>query len=365
MKRILILASTVLTLGAVALADPGGKGKDNGHGQASQKQHGPSADKGRHQSSPGNKAQSHSKGQQRGPAPGQHEQKGKSQSQQRSQHQEQRGKAQTQQRPQHQDQRGKSQPQQQRASSSSGRHMTPPKTGRTDNGNHNRAVSRSSAPSRMAAPPIVVRNKVINNVHITNVYRSGYTAYNPGWRDQNFWYPHYVYVYDQRSAPSPWYWYPHLPAYLSISFLRPSVSVVFSFGIGEVYAYRPHYYSRFEPDRLDIAADRLQIAFRDGDFDRMSYMVDPNVWVQIQVGDRNDYEVRGQDFRGMMRDLTHDTRTVSYDITRVRSGSGLAVVEARHVYIDPWGRREVVHHHYGLRRTPRGYVIVSFRTDLA
>ncbi|MBS1709086.1 MAG: hypothetical protein JSS65_10235 [Armatimonadetes bacterium] len=243
--------------------------------------------------------------------------------------------------------------------------MSPPQTERKDNGNHNRFVSRSSAPSRFAAPPVIVRNQVINNVHVTNVYRSGYTSYNPDWRDRNFWYPHYVYVYDDHCAPSPWYWYPHLPAYLSISLLRPSVSVVFSFGIGEVYAYRPHYYRRFEPDRLDIAADRLQLAFRDGDFDRMSYMVDPNVWVQIQVGDRNDYDVRGQDFRGMMRDLTHDTRTVSYDITRVRSGSGMAVVEARHVYMDPWGRREVVYHHYGLRRTPRGYVIVSFRTDLA
>lgn len=230
-------------------------------------------------------------------------------------------------------------------------------------------VDRTARRRPLTPPPTVVNSKVTNRAWRedrtvrTVPYRSGYHHYNDSWVDSNFCYPYYVYDFSDRCAPSPWYWYPHLPAYVAVSRCRPTVSVVFNFGWGLRYDYRPYYYTTFEPSRLDVAADRIEDAFRRRDFDRFSYLVDRGDWVQIQVENADTYDLRGDDFAEMLRDLIEETHTLSYKITDVRSWRDGASITARHTYVDSWGRREVVEHSYGFRMTRDGYRVVSFRTD--
>lgn len=218
-------------------------------------------------------------------------------------------------------------------------------------------------------PPTVVNNKVTRGAWRedrtvrTVPYRSGYYHYREDWRDSSFCYPHYVFDYTDHCAPSPWYWYPHLPAYVSVGRCRPTVTVIFDFGWGSRYDYRPYYYTSFEPSRLDVAADRMEESFRNRDFRRLSYLVDRDDWVQIQVENADTYDLRGDDFADMMQDLIEETHTISYKITDVHSWRDGASITARHTYVDSWGRREVVEHRYGFRLTRDGYRIVSFRTD--
>ncbi|MBS1709088.1 MAG: hypothetical protein JSS65_10245 [Armatimonadetes bacterium] len=238
----------------------------------------------------------------------------------------------------------------------------------TRNVDHNRPATRGERVT-FSPPPVVVNSKTTTRAWRedrtvrTVPYRSGYYHYRDTWCDSDFFYPNYVFVYGDNCAPSPWYWYPHLPAYVAWNRCRPTVSVVFNFGYGSRYDYRPYHYERFDEDRLDCAADRLEDAFRRRDFGRMSYMVDRDDWVQIQVENADYYDLRGDDFSDMLRDLIEGTHTISYKITDVHAWRDGASITARHTYVDSWGRRESVEHSYGLRRTSRGYEIVSFRTD--
>lgn len=234
---------------------------------------------------------------------------------------------------------------------------------------HNRTPTRASRVAAFRPPPVVVHQGTTHPFRNdpgdrSRPYRSGYTQYKRTFTDHDFWYPHYVYAYQAGCAPSPWYWYPNLPGFVALVSIRPVSGVVFNFMLGDPYAYRPFYYRDFDENRLDTVADRLVLSFRDGDFDRMAWLVDSDADVQIQVGDYDDYDLRGEDCRAMMRDMVHDTRTVSYEVTSVRQWRGGGSISARHVYEDPWGERRTVMHYYGLRETPQGYRIVSLRTSL-
>ncbi len=207
---------------------------------------------------------------------------------------------------------------------------------------------------------------------VTGNYRNGYYQYNNNWRDDNFWYPHYQFSYTNNCYPSPWYYYPNLPGYVST--VRIDLGFIkFSWSEGSTYNYRyggTSYdddwswgNSRNNTNRdLDNAVDDIYDSFRRGSVRNMSSLIPSRGYINIEIDNYIQYRIGSDDFYDLLTDLVETTYTTDYRIKRVRSWRGGASVEAEHSYRDPWGRTLRTSHWYGLEEGRRGYEITSFRT---
>jgi hypothetical protein len=191
--------------------------------------------------------------------------------------------------------------------------------------------------------------------------RVGYTHYDYRWSDRNWFFRYYV--YDPCLAPayvSPWYYYPHLPAYLSPDRCRviPYRPVVF---YGSYYQWnRPSLdrYGRYTD--LDYALEDIVSAFERNNRRAKSRLIPSDGSVHILVDGEYAYSLLPDDFEEMLEDAIESTRTVRYEIVSVRNNSREAWVVARHEYEDPWGARRVVWHTYRLESERGGAVIREF-----
>lgn len=213
------------------------------------------------------------------------------------------------------------------------------------------------------APCVMSRQHGAGGGYTNSSYRSGTYHYDNGLHKGQFKFRGYSEAFDGKCAPSPWYDYSNMPAYVQTAHLRVSVGGLFDFEAGASYTYRPHHYAQFDQGRLDNAADRMNEAFRGKDFDRMAWLVDNDSWVQVQVGDADHYDMRGTAFKDVMHDLVDETSTSSYRVKSVRSWESGASVVAEHNYVDPFGQRKTSWHSYGLKMTDHGYRLVSFRSE--
>ncbi len=204
-----------------------------------------------------------------------------------------------------------------------------------------------------------------------NPFRSGYCHYNPGWNDNWFYYPHYTFSYiPGHCYASPFYYYPHVPGYIA------SVRVVignvrFVIFANEHYEWRrPRYgyyggYQRYEDryDVIDYQIDNLVTAFERGSVRYMDNMVPRGGYVHVQLEDDDDYQMRSEDFYDMLADIVEGTDTLEYRVRDVRYGRGQYVIEAEHVYRDPWGGTDTKYHTIVMERDREGYEIAYFRVD--
>jgi hypothetical protein len=224
----------------------------------------------------------------------------------------------------------------------------------------------------------------------SNDYRSGYVHYSNQWRDDWFWYPHYGFQYSQdRCVPSPFYFYSHLPAYVSVG----RVTVIFNSPViinrcRERYSYRPIRVNwntgwgsgwntgwgngwdgddwggngnrDWDRNDLDRSIDDIIIAFNRGSVRPMSSMIPARDRILIDIDDDARYTLSGDDFYDMMQDLVGGTRTTGYRIRDVRTDRGYATVVAQHEYRDSWGSIQRKIHVYGLEEDRRGYTIREF-----
>lgn len=256
---------------------------------------------------------------------------------------------------------------------------SPSKSGRVNYGNsttnRNQGNGRNNNYS-IPAPPVI--NSTISREanreggriqRNYDGYRSGYYHYDRGWRDNNFWYPHYSFSYSNHCYPSPFYYYPHLPGY--ISSVRVDLDFIsISWTQGTYYNWRysnddwGYSSNRRGYDRdLDRATDDIYDSFRRGDMRFLENLIPYRGWVNVEVDRYVQYRIGGDDFYDMMRDLVEGTYTTDYRIRRVRTWRGGASIEAEHEYRTPFGKTERVRHYYGLRDTGRGYEITNFRFD--
>lgn len=209
---------------------------------------------------------------------------------------------------------------------------------------------------------------------VTGNYRNGYYQYNNNWRDDNFWYPHYQFGYTNNCYPSPFYYYPNLPGYVST--VRIDLGFIkFSWSEGSTYNYR-YNNSRYDDDwdwgwsnsrnntnrDLDNAVDDIYDSFRRGTMRNISYLIPSRGYINIELDNYIQYRIGSDDFYDLMTDLIESTYTTDYRIKRVRTYRGGASIEAEHRYRDPWGREQRTTHWYGLEEARRGYEIVAFRT---
>lgn len=256
------------------------------------------------------------------------------------------------------------------------------RSGRVTYGKSDHNVNRGVRTSiNMPAPPTIrgesrVSREAYDEKHRIQVnpdrYRQGYYHYNNRWHDNQFWYPYYGFQYSYNCYPSPFYYYPHLPGY--ISEIRVVIGGTHWQISGSVFdwQYRDYRYDdwgwswgRNDRDNRDLtyAVNDIYDAFRYGSIRTIGRMIPTRGRVTIELGNYARYQLSGDDFYDMMRDLVEGTYTTDYRIREVRNDGRRASVRAEHEYRDPWGRLRRVDHFYGLESTGRGYEIVYFASS--
>lgn len=209
-------------------------------------------------------------------------------------------------------------------------------------------------------------------VRVNTNIRQGYRSYHNDWRDDNFYYPHYSFTpYGNNCSFSPWYYYPHLPGYVSVNRIFYVSNLSWSFGSGSNYSWNRsrnnsgwgYDRDRYDRDGLDESLWDLVNAFERRDRRALGRLVPRSGRINIYMDDRYAYSLQADDFYDLMLDNIETTRTVRYEIERVQTHRGDAQVTARHEYMDPWGRRSTVYHNYRLEEDRFGYTITDFRTS--
>ena len=195
--------------------------------------------------------------------------------------------------------------------------------------------------------------------------RVGYYHYYDNWCDDNFWFSFYIFDPFRSTScfVSPWYYYPHLPGYIS-----PRCVTVINFTFAPWYGtyynwHRPYGYDYDSASPLDYAVDDIQKMFERVDERALRRLLPYNDRVAIFIDGEYSYSMEPDDFEKFMLDNIDNTRTVRYEITRVERRGREAQVEARHEYEDPWGRRTTVYHSYRLELDRGNYVITRFGTS--
>jgi len=229
----------------------------------------------------------------------------------------------------------------------------------------------------------VIRGSLGNQVRRSDVIRVGgttirfgYTHYDYRWRDDYFFYSHYVFdPFAYPSYCSPWYYYPQLPPYFLASRCVVLQGYVWSpfMGVNYVYYPSPNYdngynnYSNYNNDRrrsdLDYSLDDIANAFNNDDRRAVSRLVPRSGRVNILIDGKYAYSMNADDFYDTLVDATENSKTTNYKILDVQTNRDGAAVWARHDFEDPWGRRQSVYHYFRLEQEGRDWVIREFGTS--
>lgn len=211
-------------------------------------------------------------------------------------------------------------------------------------------------------------------IRVNSRWRDGYCAYNDSWRDDYFYYPYYTFSpwsANRDCTVSPWYYYPNLPGYILTSRIRYYGNTRCDWGIGTIYTWsrgnNGYGYgwgndSRYDRD-LDQAIGDIESVFERNDRRALGRLVPRSGRVNIYMDSVYCYSLYADDFYDLMLDNALSTRTIRYSINRVTTYRDSAQVSASHEFLDPWGRRQVVYHHYRLERDRYDYVITDFLTS--
>lgn len=216
-------------------------------------------------------------------------------------------------------------------------------------------------------------------------YRTGFVYCDDYYRHPQWCYPAYYYEPSSVCVASPFYYYPELPPYLSVScvtyggYYAPfgasytSYTYVYpgqcSFqrqwsdnpytSSGRSYSYDENRYS--DRTKFDRALDDVVDGFGAGDFHYVENLIPDSGSVAISQDGIVRYSLGAQDFGNMYRDLVQTTRSRGYEITDVRVfPDDSARVLARHTRIDAFGNRTSVYHEYLMAYENHRFVIRRF-----
>ena len=165
-------------------------------------------------------------------------------------------------------------------------------------------------------------------------------------------------------VPSPWYYYPTVPAYVPTSRVYIVPSYTCGWGIGVNYAYNPGLvWSRYGDPDLNRAVDAIRAMFQQHNLSLTQQLVDPNDRVAIFSEGNYEYSLAGTDFQQMLADNVQATPTVQLRITGVRVNGDIAVVHATHFFSLPNGATDQVYQQYRLIDEGGNYVITDFMTS--
>lgn len=202
----------------------------------------------------------------------------------------------------------------------------------------------------------------------TGGWRTGYYHYDRRWRDDWFFYPHYVfnpYAYET-CYTSPWYYYPSCPPYIDSTRV-----IIVSGGVYSSWNGNPYRWNRPSNDRwgdysdLDYTIDDIVSAFQDDNQRAINRLVPRNGNVAIYMDGRYDYSLNSDDFYDLYQDGIENVRTQHYEVIDSRfDGNNHARVVARQDFTDPWGKQTTIYHIYFLERERNKFVIREFGTSV-
>lgn len=171
--------------------------------------------------------------------------------------------------------------------------------------------------------------------------------------------------------PSPWYHYANMPGYINI--VRINFDFIsFEWRSGSTYRWQYDnrrnddwgWNSNYRRDYIDEAVDDIYDSFTRGRIRYMEHLISDRDFVNVDMGRYAQYQLRGDDFYDLVRDLVEGTQTLDYRIREVKNNRGRLTIVADHLYRDPWGREKSTRHYYGLEEDRRGgYQIVAFKVD--
>ncbi len=184
------------------------------------------------------------------------------------------------------------------------------------------------------------------DIALTKQMRSGYWATNPTWVDNDFQYPYYQFAWNpSNTIPSPFYFYPNLPAYLLL--YRAFINTPGSAGVsGENLTFHPaqtyswSFQDQYNPSSttygVDMAIRDLYLAFQPEKRPRLlNYVISSSqrdypksfpsetfhsLRTRIVLEDGVQYQVLNDDFYYLLRDCVNATKTVSYRILAAQIG---------------------------------------------
>ncbi len=196
--------------------------------------------------------------------------------------------------------------------------------------------------------------------------RIGYSHYDSRWRDDYFYYPHYVFdPFRSDFVCSPFYYYAQLPAYFNYNRCYFPTNYVWSPFSGVRYRWNQpsrDYWNR-DYNELDYVVEDIVNVFMDSDRRAIGRLIPRNGQVGIIMEGQFAYALRSDDFYDTLVDASENTRTVDYRILDVQYRRDAASVYARHDYEDPWGRRVSVYHYFKVETEGRNWVIREFGTS--
>ncbi len=193
-------------------------------------------------------------------------------------------------------------------------------------------------------------------------FRIGFVQYDSGFHQSSFYFGNYAYWPYSPCVASPWYFYPMLPPYISLSFVYTEYPPSWSDSYHPYNGYVPGSGHRY--GSLDYCIDDLRVAYIEHDPRAINRLIPRYGDIAIYIDGDYRYSVRCSDFHEMLEDSISDVRTTGYRVIAVRRyDDGSVLIESRHTFSDGWNGGETVYQSF--RLVPQGstYVIREFGTS--
>lgn len=197
-------------------------------------------------------------------------------------------------------------------------------------------------------------------------YRQGYTHYSNQWRDDYFWYPHYQFGYQQdRCVPSPWYFYDHLPGYVSRNRVNIIVNVnpIWNNARDEYRYRRPSGPYDRNATGLDWAITDIEDGFESQNMRYFGRLIPIRDRIQVDLEGEWRYQMSSDDFYDLLSDIVQGTDTDKYVYLGTRFSGREALVFYAHRYRDAWGYGTETFHTWGLQQQGNGWSVTYFNSS--
>lgn len=197
-------------------------------------------------------------------------------------------------------------------------------------------------------------------------WRTGYWGY-PGWPIGGFFFDNYLYdPWLEPCVVSPWYWYPTIPPYIpedDVTIESPPPPPV-DWDQGQNYDYQPEQNPvSYGDHELNCAIGQIRNIFNHQMDSAVDYLIPDGDVVKIYNDGKYMYDLKAHDFRAMMKDNMKATKTLSFDVTYVKTEGDAAIVKCRHTFEDPESGQDTIYQMYRLEENGGRYRITDFMTS--